>query len=397
MKTVLNRPFLTVLMLSALCFSCIDSKFDLDNIDDSGGLTPSLVLPIGNLKTGVNDFIKGAGIDDPLQASSDTLYFVYRSSISLSPSIPVLDFDDNGVMDNIPADIQFTIDGGRADLAVSLFRNLESRGSALYFSNPKFYFTVHNYIGTDITVDINRIFSYNSRTGQQETAVFDSEGSTSYRINVASAPAPHEYSVSNELFDRTKGRTDKLFSIAPERISYDLGITFDVPDDGNHHFLVRDKYVDIEYEIRIPFTLGPGTRLANVDTLEFDLSGEGFVNNIGNLTLWADYKNSLQTTIDLDFVFLDEYKHEIPDITRHFHMNAAPSVTRDVMPRPARQVATGDFELQFNENEFDNARKAKYVILKSILRTDNQGNDDVNIHPQDYIDLKLSAYSKINL
>jgi hypothetical protein len=197
------------------------------------------------------------------------------------------------------------------------------------------------------------------------------------------------------MFDRTNGSTHELFSIAPERIACDFGVTLDVPDDGKHHFIVNGKYIDIDYELKIPMTFGPGTQLTSADTIKFDLSGEGFVNSLDELTLWINYENSLRTAIDLDVLFLDEYNNIIPSIRKNFHINAAPSSRATTKELFDGNPATGLFTLKFNKNEIDDAQKARYVILKSTLKT--SGNEDVNIHPKDYINFKLSAYSKVNI
>jgi hypothetical protein len=67
------------------------------------------------------------------------------------------------------------------------------------------------------------------------------------------------------------------------------------------------------------------------------------------------------------------------------------------MKAASAQPAKDSFTLSFDSDEFDNAQKTQHIILKSILKTDNQNNESVNIHPADYINLKLSVYSKINI
>jgi hypothetical protein len=386
MKKVSDKVLSFFLLTTLLC-SCVDGKYDLGNIDDSGGLSPSLVLPIGTLNTNIIDFIRGAGTGDPLQIeiSADTVYIVYKDLMSLNPVSSIPGLENADVITDIPAGIRFAFDGGTADIGMNLFKNLAAGGSILILANPIVYCTMRNYIGADVTIDINSVISEGS--DQQKWAKFDN-GNTGYSIDLGSAPEQNSYSSRNEIFDRTNGQMHELFSIAPELISFDFSVNLAVPNDGNPHFIVKDKYVDMAYEVRIPLTFGPGTQLVNADTLAFDLSGEGFINNIDNLTLWIDYTNSLRTTVDLDVIFLDGYRREIQGITKLFHMDAAATAT---------QSATGLFPLTFDGNEFDNARKAQYAILKSVIKTDNQNNGSVNIRPADCINLKLSAHSKINI
>ncbi|MDR1897155.1 MAG: hypothetical protein LBR10_10235, partial [Prevotellaceae bacterium] len=164
--------------------------------------------------------------------------------------------------------------------------------------------------------------------------------------------------------------------------------------DGKQHFILKDKFVDVFYEVKIPLTFGAGTRIVRTDTMDFDLSGDDFINNLDELRIWIDCKNRFRAAVDLEVLFLDEYKREIPSIQRGFTINPATPAgganQRDAQP------SEGTFEIKFNSNEIDDAKRTSYVALKYVLKTD-QNSGDVNIHPSDYISLKLDAYATINL
>jgi hypothetical protein len=363
----------------------------MDNIDDSGGLSPALALPVGTLKTGIMDFIKKAGIETPLQGTNtDTIYVAYNGSMSLTPLQEIPGLSGNSpfyIPPGVPID--FVFDGGVASVDIDVFKDLESSGSVLHPSNPKVFLTIHNYIGAGIDINVNGITSYG---GSRRVSATFSNNETSYVINVASAPEPHRYAVTNVSFDKANGKMHELFAISPERIAYDFSVNLNVTD-GSSHFLVTDKFVDIDYEVKIPFTFSNGTQLASADTLTFDLSGEDFINSLDELKLWIDYENRLRTTVDLEILFLDEYKEPIQEMKKKvFHMKAAPVAEgvnqRDAMP------AKDSFETGFDKNEIDNAKKTRYIILKSVFKVDA---NEVNIHPSDYVNLKLSAYLKINI
>ncbi|MDR1339297.1 MAG: hypothetical protein LBK58_04510 [Prevotellaceae bacterium] len=376
MKRLLD--ILIFLLLPAMFSSCVDNKYDLEDIDDSGGLSPSLVLPIGTLNTGIMDFLEGAGIPKDLlhtTSNGDTIYVVYTGSMQLTPT-SLISWPGSGIIEPIPSGIGFAFDGGSESIDIGIFKDLEP-GSTIRPSNPRISCMIRNYIGADITVDINSITSEGNGPPKQAKFI---NGESSYSIDLGKAPAHNEYSSQNVIFDKTNGQMDSLFSNSPEHILYDFSVDLTVSEDG---FIVRDKYVDVDYEVRIPLTFAQGTQLVHANTLDFDLSGDDFINNIENLTLWIEYENSLRTQVDLEVLFLDENKNEIESIApRNFHMNAA-------------SVSSEPFSLSFNSNELDEARKARYAVLKSTLKTVGVG--EVNIHPDDYIKLKLSAYSKVNI
>jgi hypothetical protein len=364
----------------------------LDNVDDSGGISPSLVLPIGTLQTNVMELIAESGISgDLLEIGDDTIYIVYRDVLSLNPLSPIPGLVSDGVIDYIPDGLRFTFDNGSADVDIDVFDALTSSGNALYPTRPRLRLTIRNYIGSDIDIDVNEITSYGA-DNQQKVAVFDN-GSTSYSIHAGSAPAPYQHSVSTETFDRDNGGLHELFIIAPDRLSYDFSIDLSVPDDNRPHFIVDGKYVELEYEVRIPLTFGAGTQLSNADTLDFDLSGNSLVNDLNGLTLWIDYENSIPTTVGLEVLFLDKSKREIPGIGRSFTMNA-PAVTREAITAPNGLTAQGSFVFQFNNSELETADLARYAVLKTALKV---GSGEVNIRPENNVKLKLSAYSKVNI
>jgi hypothetical protein len=392
MKNLLNKP-LIFFLLPVLFYSCINNDYDIDNIDDSGGFNPAFALPIGTLKTNITDFIKRAGIEDPLQTGTDTIYVAYNGSMSLEPMHQIPGMSENNIFyipQGLP--IEFGFLGGEASVDIDVFKNLESSGSVLRPSNPKVYLTISNYIGANIDININSIKSYGPNQ-QTASAIFKNNG-TSYVINVESAPKPHQSTLTKVTFDKTNGKIHELFAISPERISYDFSVNLNVSNDGNSHFLVPNKFVDIDYEIKIPFTFSAETRLASADTLDLDLSGEDFINSLDELKLWINYANRLRTTVDLEILFLDEHKELIPTIKKEFHMDAAPvsggTNQKDALP------AEGSFEISFDKNEIDDAKKTRYVILKSIFRT-GASESEINIHPSDYVNLKLSAYLKVNI
>jgi hypothetical protein len=387
MKRLLQKLPIIVLLPAMLC-SCIDSGYDLGDLDDSGGFTPALVLPIGTLRTNVMDLIKEAGIaNDLIEISNDTIYIVYKGSMSLEPmeAIPGL---SNGTIYNIPPGIKFGLLDEEKSIDIDVFDNLASSGSKLYPTNPQVRLDIKNYIGVDLDIKVNGITSYGSDS-REKSATFKNE-QTTYAINVKGATiAGQPAATVRETFDKDNGKLHELFSIDPYRLSYDFSVDLTVPDDGKSHFIVYGKYIDVNYEIRIPMTFGTGTQLVSADTIDFDLSGDSFVSNLDGLTLWVDYENGIPTTIDLDVLFLDENQHEISGINRKATINASPATTES-------QTSLGVVTLKFSSDELDTAKEARYIVLKTTLAV-KSGSGEVSIRPTDNISLKLSAYSRVNI
>jgi hypothetical protein len=391
MKKVLNKLLIFFLLSTFFC-SCINNDYDTGNIDDGdvAGLSPALTLPIGSLNIKILEFIKSAGIESVLHGTdADTIYVTYggQMSLNLKQEIPGWSNQDVFYVPPYLPNIGLGFDGGEESIDIDVFENLKSNGSELYPSNPQIYLTIRNYIGADIDVKINGITSY----GNGEERYADFNNSKSYIIDIGKAPAPHQSTTTKATFNRTNGKLHELFKIAPERISYDFDVDLPVPDDGSL-FLVLDKFVDIDYEIKIPFTFSEGTRLSNVDTLKLDLSGDDFISNLDEFILWIDYENRLHASVNLEIEFLDKYKTVIPDIKKVFNMKSAPVYggTNQSEAEPSKD----SFTLTLDDDEVDAAKETRFITLKYMFQT---GSGEVNIHPSDYVNLKLSAYLKVNL
>ncbi|MDR2286474.1 MAG: hypothetical protein LBE04_03200 [Prevotellaceae bacterium] len=387
MRKVLDK-FLLIFLVMPVLYSCINNNYDLDDIDDSVGLSPAITLPIGTIRTGIIDFIEGAGISgDILVKTTDTLYIVYNGSMSLSPSIPLFDYVPsdiiyfNNLPPEMPPSIQFGFGEGAGSVDIDVFKDLEANGNVLRPSDPRIYCTIRNYLGVDIGVDINGISSYGVSSYGNDTlinAVFGN-GVTSHSIDVGTAPEPGKYAERKEVFNKKNGGMNRLFLISPEHLSFDFRVDLDIPDDG---FIVKDQYIDVDYKVEIPMTFAKGTQLSYADTLDFDLSGEDFISNLDELRLWIGYENSLRMSVSLEVLFLDNYKKVVSNIEKkEFKMEAAKK---------------GTHTLSFKQSEFEDAKKASYIVLKSAIKTDDN-SVEVNIHPLDSISLKLSAYAKINI
>lgn len=390
----LLKKFLIILPAVFVC-SCINDKYDLNDIDDDGGLRPALVLPIGTLRTEIMNLIAEAGIpNDLLRITDDTISIVYEGSMSLSllGNLEWLNMVPDGTPINLAdyglPEINLGFDGGREEIEIDVFNELTANGSALYPTNPKVTLNIRNYIGMGIDIDVNEIASHGK---DKDTFAVFGNGVNTRSIHVGGATNPNSYNTHSETFDKRNGKLHALFSIAPEKLIYDFDAALQ-PIDGS--FIVKGKYVDIDYEIKIPLTFGKGTKLASADTIDLDLSGEDLVSNLDELKLWIDYENALHTTVDLNILFLDQSNNVIPGIDRTFKINAINAASKETRPS-TKQATTGTLLLTFDKSEIDKATETRSIILQTILKVAD--NDEINIRPSDYISLKLSAYSKVNI
>lgn len=382
MKRLLQRLPIVMLLPAMLC-SCIDSGYDLNDLDDSGGLSPALILPIGTLKMDIMSLITEAGIaNDLIEINDNTISVVYRGSMSIEPALPIPGFSNEDVIYSIPEGIELAFAEGEKSIDIDVFEAIASSGSILYPANPQIRLQIKNYIGANVDIDVNKISTYDSE-GRQTNATF-ANGDTSVKIQVEGAATPYEYAAHSETFDKINGKLNELFSIAPSRLSCDFRVNKIVPTGDRQHFIVNGRYIDFDYEIKLPMTFSAGTQLVSSDTLDFfDIS------NLDELALWIDYENGISATIGLDILFLDEYKQVIPDIDRHFRIKAAETAAFS-------NASLGSLSLMFDSSEFDAAKKARYVVLTTGLKVDS-GSNEVSIRSTDYINLKLSAYAKVNI
>jgi hypothetical protein len=351
-------------------------------------------LPLAHFKKEAKDILKKTGIKDSLYIGKDTIFLVYIDSTRLQPAISLdvfFEFSGSDVlsMELIPFELDFITENDDS-LAIDIFKEIKPKGSKLYFSEPMFTCLIRNYIGSNTDLHVEYIRAIGEE-GTQD-AIFNNNTSSCI-IKLPEAPEPYAYTEKLEFFDKDNGALDQLFLVDPDYIKYRFRAEVLPPDDGNPHFIVKDKYIDITYEAKLPIAFNPGTRLVNNDTLSLNLSDTGILENIDDFTLWMKFSNKLPAVTELEIVFLDENKQRIPEFKEKDFMIDASEVNINGYAEEGKVVS--DLEISFTPEERQKLEKINYIIINYIVRS--KDDRKANLHPSDYIEFKMEAYSKINI
>jgi hypothetical protein len=151
-------------------------------------------------------------------------------------------------------------------------------------------------------------------------------------------------------------------------------------------------YLDAICTARLPIAFTKGTEINNRDTMALDLSGSGFIKDIEKAILWIKAENGFLIKIDASVLFLDENYHKL-------NIDVDPLLIRAATANSTRtEVTPGEEELPitFNADQLDEVKKTKYIVLESSAMI-HEGEDNINVHPKDYIKFKLEAYANVNL
>jgi hypothetical protein len=286
---------------------------------------------------------------------------------------------------------QITFDPIIGEHYVGVFNGLAENGSLLSFSNPTVVCDLYNHVGVGGTFKIDSLKTFSEKTGVIHEAEFET-GKKSYSISLNPAQSPSQPSApKNIIFDKNNGAIDRLFfqEEHPDHIRYNF--SFDVENHSGFLVVKDNKYIDVVLEVRLPLTFNDGTRFNNRDTLDVDLSGNSTIKDVENLILWIDYKNRFGVNIGLEVLFLDKNRNNIASLSNSYEIESADVGTNrtDVQPKQ------GTIEIEFDKSKLSDLQKTRYIVLATSVA--NTSGMEVSIHPQDCLNITLSAFSSIEV
>lgn len=269
-------------------------------------------------------------------------------------------------------------------IRLNFFNDVVPEGSKLYFSNPTVICKVLNYVGMSSTFYVNYAKAWSNDGLEQVFADFN--GSPNYSFVLDAAPQINQASENIEIFDRDNGGTNQLFLINPTYLSYSFSNS-PILIPGQNHFIVRNKYVDVAVEAKLPFHFDEGTFLITNDTMDLDLTGEDAIEDVKKMEVRIKYENFLPAAIKLDAVFLDEFYQPITSLNKKFDV---PAPTIDSEGYSTKQ-SEGFLYINFIESDFADVTRVKYIQLKTrTVAFDSTSK--MKFRPDDYIHVKADLY-----
>ena len=288
----------------------------------------------------------------------------------------VITHDD--VVQNIPTDF----------FESSLFKD-----NSLLFTNPLIDFRIMNDVGIPMDFEVEHIKAVD-KDGQERLADFN--GSPNCVIRLEKPQTEGGFSENWAHFNKTYGRTDRLFEITPAKFEYKFNVS--VSNFKNvweqQHYIYFPPTINMYVTAKLPFQFNPTTYYAYNDTLAADIetltgvSAKPTELTVNNLNVHFKSTNKLPVKAVATAIFLDAsdqeiYRQEGIDIASGV-VNSEGIVTTAVK---------SNFSIKFVESSIISIWKTKKIVLS--VRVDGQDiNSLMNFQLNDELTTSVSLYIK---
>ena len=369
-KLLFKKWAVPLLFVGLLFSSCINKDYDMDNIDDEMVIPDwSIGFPLGIIKYSALQIAELAGLDHDMEIDGDTLFLRYYKTL------PFLAAPGSN---------------NREVHTISVFRDVESDGGMLYFSNPIIDCTVENNGNSLMTFDINHLYG-TKESFSDLPLLFNGTQNFSF-------PVPENKTVT-QRFDRGNTNSHDVFkigdpntSIGPDAMVYEFA-----------HFAQSNDDVNAEMLVKLPLTFDANSKMVVKDTLDIDLTSYGddydkYEDNIDFVEIRLNYTNKMPAGGVAEFIFLD--KHNAPlDLTPRICTLNKAELRNVSMPwgdthKMTQKETKGIMYIRFTKEEWNIAKNTKSMVIRSTL---TNLNENIHILPSDFMQFNIDFYLVGNL
>jgi len=287
-----------------------------------------------------------------------------------------------------------TQDDVTQNIPTSFFESTIFRDNKLLFSNPLIDFRIMNDVGIPMDFEVEYIKAID-KNGVERIADFN--GSPNCVIRLEKPQTEGGFSENWENFDKTYGRTDRLFEITPAKFQYKFKVS--VSNFKNNwekrHYIYFPPAINMYVTAKLPFHFNATSYYAYNDTLAADLetligkpieSGEL---KVDNLNINFKSTNNLPVKAVASAIFLDSLNIEI---YRQDGIDIASAMV-DKNTGLATAPVKSEFSLKFTQANIASISKTKKIVL--AVRVDGQDVDSpFNFQLDDELTTTVSLFLK---
>lgn len=272
------------------------------------------------------------------------------------------------------------------------FEGIDFKNIRMLFSRPEVNIKLYNNIGIPYSFNIEEL-TLSDNDGKSISANFD--GSTKYSLPINSPEDRDDdpFATTEVTFDRNLGHLDRMFDIAPVKMTCKYNITTTDKDINNIHFFPQDPHFNADVRLVLPLEFNAGTHFVYNDTINdinLDTSlPEGM--EFENITLWLDVENRFPIATKFSLTFLDESDEELY-ATDEIEVESAQVDEDGRVTNASRQQFTIETDQDFIEK-----------ILSTtdiVLTTKVEGRDaesKINFQSDNGLDINISAFAKVRV
>ncbi|HEY8401239.1 MAG TPA: hypothetical protein VIK89_08260 [Cytophagaceae bacterium] len=269
----------------------------------------------------------------------------------------------------------------------SMFNGI--RSGTLNFKNVDIKLVMENSYGIDGAIRINKLGSFNSKTGQSQWlsgAIIEND-----KPIYPATDNPLMATVTPVNISREANNAVELLNILPDRIDYDVTIKSNPSAIKNHNqFAYNTAGIDAFIDLKLPLSLFANSLVLS-DTVDF-LSENTSSNSInkGHLTLLAD--NGFPMDANVELYFMDAANNIIDSLVSTSYILAAD--INNGYKVTEKKFSKVSFEV--SDKKLNNILNSRKVITKVKFST-VPGSTHVNIFSDYSLDLKLVGDFNINV
>jgi hypothetical protein len=279
------------------------------------------------------------------------------------------------------------------DIPTDFFESSLFKDNSLLFTNPLIDFRIMNDVGIPMDFEVEHIKAVD-KNGQERVADFN--GSPNCVIRLEKPQTEGGFSENWAHFNKTYGRTDRLFEITPAKFEYKFNVS--VSNFKNvwerQHYIYFPPTINMYVTAKLPFQFNPTSYFAYNDTLAADIetltgvSAKPTELTVNNLNVHFKSTNKLPVKAVATAIFLDASDQEI---YRQEGIQIASGVVN------AEGIVTtavkSDFSIKFVESSIISIWKTKKIVLS--VRVDGQDISSlVNFQLNDELTTAVSLYIK---
>lgn len=287
-----------------------------------------------------------------------------------------------------------TQDDVTQNIPTSFFESTIFRDNKLLFSNPLIDFRIMNDVGIPMDFEVEHIKAID-KNGVERIADFN--GVPNCVIRLEKPAVEGEFSENWAHFNKTYGRTDRLFEITPAKFQYKFKVS--VSNFKNNwekrHYIYFPPAIKMYVTAKLPFHFNATSYYAYNDTLAADLetligkpieSGEL---KVDNLNINFKSTNNLPVKAVASAIFLDSLNIEI---YRQDGIDIASAMV-DKNTGLATAPVKSEFSLKFTQANIASISKTKKIVL--AVRVDGQDVDSpFNFQLDDELTTTVSLFLK---
>ncbi len=316
-----------------------------------------------------------------LALKTTTPILLTPTDVSLNISFENIDYDV--IWGLFPEISEFEATG---DFELDFFKEILPEGSVIYLTDPSIKCSINNYNGIGLSLNLDYI---KARKRDGSEVALDFNGSPSTIISVNPAVTPYQSVCSTVTFDRNYGKLNEILNTNLENIAFSFTAGTKT-DNTTNQFLLKDKNLDIDLDVKVPLSFDKGSILLAKDTLKMDIASLPSEVKLEDLLLRLNYANKLPVKAKLGVEFLDSNKNTISTIKPKSYVLNSATVDNSGL---ATSETEGLINVKFNNAELSSIPKIKYLTLKTEV-TGATSDSRISFSAKDYIRFKVDIFVK---